>query len=672
MFVKFWADRELRKDAATKKLLEEGERVKLPKNVVTFSSHWIESIEKQVENPINDNFFKKLRDDLEIDITQGTKKRIFDRSERIDLSPDTIKAVVRRLEHFDMFGIDEDLNGRLFETFLSATMRGEELGQYFTPRSIILLMTRMADLKISRTRIDKVMDGCCGTGGFLIEALAEMRNKVRNNKSLTRDEKDTLIKKLSNECLYGIDFGKNPPIARIARINMYLHGDGGSRIYYADGLDKELEVAKGQDPEVIRNQRELRQDLQNGLAFDVALTNPPFSMTKELSNETEARILKQYDLAKVEGTSRFRPSLRSSAMVLERYCDFLKPGGRLFTVMDDTVLASDEFREVRKFVRKHYIIRAIVSLPADAFHRSGARVKTSILCLEKKIKEDDQQPNVFVAFSQNLGVDDLTPRAPSSDVAEARNKANTEIEKITTDFLRFLDGASDVATISPDRVQDRLDLKNVVPLQGRYVTKWKQQGIEVKRLGDVASPVSDELRPQEYTEQEFTLIKVTYGGECTIVKKQKGKNVKPTVMTRVHTGDLVFSNIRAINGAIGVVPPELDGAILSGSFTVLRCPTPTDTVYLWSILRTHEIRADLMSPSVGSGRYTLDWEKASQVQIPWLKELERKNIADGFVKSWDMAKQIPQLQKASLEAIAELGVESEESKRRFKENQPPQ
>ena len=56
-----------------------------------------------------------------------------------------------------------------------------------------------------------------------------------------------------------------------------------------NSLDKELESYIDQEPEVLENQEELRKTLENGLQFQVALTNPPFSMTKELSNDTEAR-----------------------------------------------------------------------------------------------------------------------------------------------------------------------------------------------------------------------------------------------------------------------------------------------------------------------------------------------------------------------------------------------
>ena len=46
------------------------------------------------------------------------------------MKPSTILEVVRQLEHFDLHGIDEDLNGRMFETFLNATVRGKELGSF--------------------------------------------------------------------------------------------------------------------------------------------------------------------------------------------------------------------------------------------------------------------------------------------------------------------------------------------------------------------------------------------------------------------------------------------------------------------------------------------------------------------------------------------------------------
>jgi len=341
MFVKLWADQNIRHNSATSHLFTpDVNEVSLPKSLVTFSTHWIDEREAEgVSNPI-DTLFVRLRDEIEKDIQLRKKKRIFNKDEHIGLRPDTVTDVVRRLQHIDLFGIDEDLNGRLFETFLNATMRGRELGQFFTPRSVVKMMTQLGDLRVTRGHEDRIVDGCCGSGGFLIEALTVLRNKVRENSSLSTHEKEALIDQVANNCIYGIDYGKDPPLARIARINMYLHGDGGSRIYYADALDKTIDSTTVEDPEVIQNMQELRESLSAG-GFTIALTNPPFSMTKEAKNPSECRVLQQYNLARRNANSAsLRPSLRSSVMFVERYCELLQPGGKLITVIDDTLLSS--------------------------------------------------------------------------------------------------------------------------------------------------------------------------------------------------------------------------------------------------------------------------------------------------------------------------------------------
>ena len=171
MFVKLWADQNIRHNKATRHLFENGANaVMLPKSLVTFSAHWVEQREADgITNPVND-MFVRLRNEIEKDIEFRRKKRIFDKNEDLNLRPDTVADVVRRLQHIDLFGIDEDLNGRLFETFLNATMRGRDLGQFFTPRSVVKMMTRLADLQITRNHQDRVIDACCGSGAGLADS----------------------------------------------------------------------------------------------------------------------------------------------------------------------------------------------------------------------------------------------------------------------------------------------------------------------------------------------------------------------------------------------------------------------------------------------------------------------------------------------------------------------
>jgi type I restriction enzyme M protein len=504
-----------------------------------------------------------------------------------------------------------------------------------------------------------------------------MRNGVRENDSLSQNQKDTLIETLCNECLYGIDAGKQPPLARIARINMYLHGDGGSRIYYADALDKELNSPHGVDPEIVKNVAELRDRLTNGLRFDVVLTNPPFSMSKEWRVESDKRILTGYALTFKDGNSTApRSSLRSSVMFLERYWDILKPGGMLLSVLDDTLLASDKFDFVRDFIRKRFLIRGIVSLPGDAFWRQGSRVKTSVLILEKKGKEDDTQPNCFAYFSEFLGVDDLTPRAALADIQAARDKAENEATKILKGLEAYFSGKKGPGLIlKPKQIASRLDLKFASAQLGRMVDAWKSQGVEVRQLKSLVTPATDPIQPKEFPTSDFRCLKVSYEGKCEIEREAKGDAIKAPLMYRVKTGQMVFSTIRATDGAIGVVPDDLDGGLVSDTsytvFDLLNGGTPEDMAYLWAVLRSYELRADMQSLSPGSGRYTTYWPEVGEIYVPWLSDSERKEIGRGLIKTWEKERQVPIDFQAVMSKLDALDIESESSKMRWNLSKAP-
>lgn len=673
MFVKLKADKELREHEATKHLfVGAGKVVKLPERLVKFSVRWIEERTSDgIQNPVQTALFEQLRAEIETSIQKQHKKRIFDKDERIRLRPDTIKDVVRRLEHFDMFGIDEDLNGRLFETFLSATMRGRDLGQFFTPRSIVKTMTTIADLKATPDHQDTIIDACCGSGGFLIEALTMMRNQVRANAALTDLQKADLLETVANKCLFGIDFGQDPPLARLARINMYLHGDGGSRIYYADSLDISLQNIPSDDPEIAGNIQELRTDIEAGLLFDVALTNPPFAMAKEAKNDTERGILEQYRVAHRPGTAALRPSVRSSILFFERYHRILKPGGHLITVIDDTLLASKDFAYVRDFVRSCFIVKALISLPGDAFRRSGARVKTSFLVLEKKRSEDEQQPACFGYFAEHLGLDDLTPRAHQEEIDAARAVASQEMDTIVNQYRAFLAGKKVPLILQPDRIEDRLDLKFCAPTFGRMASSWRRQGVEVKTFQECVQVVTDEIRPADHPDTKFQLVKVSYDGVVEHEKVRLGRTIKPLSMTRVRKGQMIFSLIRATDGAIGIVPDNFDGALVSGSYIVFDAGSATDTAYLWAVLRSHELRADMQSLSPGANRYVTPWPEVGAVPVPWLPEQERHSIGEALLEAWRLEREVAENKARAMTRLDGLGVESESAIARWQASKAP-
>jgi type I restriction enzyme M protein len=223
---------------------------------VDFSIHWIEENERNTHSPINDILFRNFMRDMETQIANEARKRIFEPTDEIRLKPETIKGVVKRLEKIFLFGIDADLNGRLFETFLNATMRGKDLGQFFTPRSLIKLGVRLCQLQVhvrrpdGQAHTDTVIDACCGTGGFLIDALADMWAKVERRGDLSSTERISLKRQIANNQIVGIDVANAPILARIARLNMYLHGDGGTRLFHINALDKELRSYPTDSPDI--------------------------------------------------------------------------------------------------------------------------------------------------------------------------------------------------------------------------------------------------------------------------------------------------------------------------------------------------------------------------------------------------------------------------------------
>lgn len=665
IFVKLYHDRKLH--------VEYKDIYEYPKAAVTFSVHWIESRENETTNPINDLHFKKLLEEIQDEIDAQNKKRIFDIDEQIKLKPQTLKAIVKKIESFDLYGIDEDLNGRLFETFLNATMRGRELGQFFTPRSIVLLSSFLADLQVNELHQDTIIDPSCGTGGFLIEALTIMRQKIRDNKSYSVKKKTDLIKKICDECFYGIDAATDPELARIARINMYLHGDGGSRIYRCDGLDNNILIDKNETRENQKELQEFKERLNGVGGFDVILTNPPFSMWYELENEDEARILQQYEVAKVNDSSaKLRSRLRGSALFLERYYNLLKPGGKVLTIVDESIIANDDWAHVRDFLRTNFIIKAVISLPGDAFKMSGARVKTSLLYLEKKLDTADLQPNAFMYASVYLGVDDLPIMSSKQKIEDARKLANDEIETICLEFENFTSGNKSQYAVDASKLQTRLDVKFCAAKNGRLVKRWKKQGFDVIKLSKFVTNQENIITTNEHQETEFRILTITYKGIAKISEKRKGKDINYSTMKIVKKGDLVFSTYNSINGAICYITDEFEGALASANYTVVRCENDYDTVYLWSLMRSTEMKAEMQAASTGMGRQFLEWTKISKIKIPLASPTKRKEIGENILLAWDMELQI----KSSFINVKDdlnnlFNVESDASKLWYLSNRPP-
>src|SRR5207244_3000300 len=99
--------------------------------------------------------------------------KIFEDDEEIRLKAATGREIVKLLERYNLSDTSEDVKGIAFERFLGRTFRGE-IGQFFTPRTIVEFMVQM----LNPQEGDIICDPASGSGGFLIRFFEIVREQI--------------------------------------------------------------------------------------------------------------------------------------------------------------------------------------------------------------------------------------------------------------------------------------------------------------------------------------------------------------------------------------------------------------------------------------------------------------------------------------------------------------
>lgn len=353
------------------------------------------------------------------------KDGIFDPKDQIKIKRASFEMIVEELEAFNLSDTSDDVKGIAFEQFLGKTFRGE-LGQFFTPRTIVDYMVEILD----PLEDEIICDPCCGSGGFLITAFDFIRNKIDEDikqqvgklrikyfdsnymkfesyKEILNQEFDLSNKKgryykLSHNCIYGTD--ANPRMARTAKMNMIMHGDGHGGVHHHDGLIDVNGIFEGR--------------------FDVILTNPPFGARVEKTLRITSSDIPSEEMIR-NGIQKYGPeyldkvvnpikvwselengknspkgksvlsifetgemSGLTEVLFIERCIRLLKPGGRMGIVLPEGVLNNTKLQKVRDYIEGKAKIINITSIPQDVFIASGATVKPSLLFFKKFTKEE--------------------------------------------------------------------------------------------------------------------------------------------------------------------------------------------------------------------------------------------------------------------------------------------
>lgn len=624
------------------KIREDKKREKQAKNIHTYqiplTMDWLKAQESTSKHPVRDILFIDLHKELEAAIHKEKKKRIFEPNETLKLSASTCRELIKHFQSINLSSIDEDLNGRMFEVFLAAAIRGRALGQYFTPRPVVDFMTRIGLRNATVSNPPIVIDACSGTAGFLIEVMAYLLSGLREDTRFNEQEKNKIRDNVCNLCLYGIE--ANERVARIARINMYLHGDGGSHIFCGDGLDSSPHTTDDMTEERISEVKDHINKIKPG-SFDLILTNPPFSMKYSIQNEDEKRILLQRSLSHGE------KSVKSNMLFLDRYHELLKPGGEILIVLDDTILNGKSYEHVRKWILEKFIILSIHSLPFNAFFKAKANIKTSILHIRKKTSIDEQQGHIFMSISNNIGHDnalrDTLYKNNLSDILttylEWQRTGNIEeTTKHNQDPNENLECPEQIWLIPPDQLTiERFDAFFYSPELTNTFNRLKQRaqseeieikyGNKFKRRAKISKVIKQELIDSQQILKYIEIGDVTRYGLITKYITGTFDQLPTRGEYQIRKNDLLLAINNSSRGTIVKVPEEFDGAICTSGFLVIVPKDEEESDLLWYTLRSEFCRSQIyyLAQTASQPELKIEaWNKYFMIPIP--KGEYRKNV----------------------------------------------
>lgn len=651
----------------------------ITKEDFVFSTDWLDTMSKVENHPFDKLLFAQVQDDLEEQIKRNKKKRVFEQGEGLNLKASTVYEVVKKLQNFDLYGIDEDLNGRMFETFLNATVRGKGLGQFFTPRGVVHYMVETVPLRVSTDKaktlpenIPYVFDGCCGSGGFLIDAMAQFIRDINNKTNLTDKQKEEYLDEIKSHHLYGIE--ANPKIARIARLNMYLHGDGGSKIFKADALDKLVQTEAGISKEEEQGLNELRDEFnKKSLKFDIILSNPPFSMKYDSKDKNEKIILEQYSKVNRVGT-KMSNSEKSNVLFMERYFDLLKDGtGELSTVIDDTVINGQKSQRYRDFLLDNFIIVQIVSLPFNTFFGAEANVKTSIVHLRKK-QPSEKQGHIFMAITNNVGHDDHKKPTPErNNLREVvRYYERWQNGETISDMIIENQSSDDslgcpmqIFTVAPEELNlERLDAFFYAP----ELKRAREKLFELEKRGEVDLlygkdfQIIPEIKKREEKDfigssfKYFEIGDVTIDGTIVKYREELFESLPTRARLQVHEDDVIFAKNNSSRGTTVIIPKEFDKQLVTTGFIGIRPRSKDEKYLLWGIMESEFFRMQIYYLSITASqpevRETIFKE---QIIIPIPKsKTAQKEIIDSAILAEKARISLSNAVKSSSNAVNSL------------------
>ena len=309
------------------------------KNLVAKSGVELKKFYKNLLNDLGENSTGRIRE-----IYQGSATNIDE--------PKNLEKIIKSIDQLDWFSAKEEGLGNLYEGLLekNANEKKSGAGQYFTPRVLIDVMTRLMKPKPG----EKCNDPACGTFGFMIAAHEYVKQHTDDFFDLDQD----MAEFESREAFTGCELVHDTH--RLALMNAMLH-DMNGRIILGDTLSNVGQAMKG---------------------YDLVLTNPPFGTKKGGERATRDDFT--------------FPTSNKQLNFLQHIYRSLKANGkaRAAVVLPDNVLFADgDGERIRVDLMDKCKLHTILRLPTGIFYAQG--VKTNVLFFTRGTSDKDNTKEVW-------------------------------------------------------------------------------------------------------------------------------------------------------------------------------------------------------------------------------------------------------------------------------------
>ncbi|MBT7544795.1 MAG: SAM-dependent DNA methyltransferase [Kordiimonadaceae bacterium] len=233
----------------------------------------------------------------------------------------------------------KDILGRVYEYFLGgfAGAEGKRGGEYFTPRSIVRVLTEMLEPYKGR-----VYDPCCGSGGMFVQS----EKFVREHGGRIGDIR-----------VYGQEM--NNTTWRLAKMNMAVRG-----------IDADIKW---------NNEGSFHKDELPDLKADFILANPPFNVSDWGGDRLREDVRWKY------GTP---PVSNANYAWLQHIVHHLAPNGTAGVVLANGSMSSNTSGEgeIRQGLIENDLVDCMVSLPGNLFYGVTIPCCLWFLAKNKKLK----------------------------------------------------------------------------------------------------------------------------------------------------------------------------------------------------------------------------------------------------------------------------------------------